>query len=93
MAAKRPIEERSSAVCFVLVMVSEVVAVDPFVSVTCAGAKLHEVPLGSPEQVKITGPARPHLEVTCRVSGEEMEPLVTIRFAAEVESVRAGSLA
>ena len=93
IAAKTPVVELSFAVCFTLVIVSEVVAEVPSVSVTCAGAKLHVVPAGRPEQLNATGPARPHFEVTCRFSGEELEPLVTERLAVEGESVRSASLA
>ena len=93
IAAKTPVVELSFAVCFTLVIVSEVVAEVPSVSVTCAGAKLHVVPAGRPEQLNATGPARPHFEVTCRFRGDEVDPLVTERLPVEGESDRSTSLA
>jgi hypothetical protein len=75
------------------VIVSEVVADEPSASVTCAGAKLHVAATGSPAQANVTGPAGPHMDVTCRPNGEELEPLVTVRLPVEGESVRVGSLA
>jgi hypothetical protein len=93
IAAKMPADKFSFAVCFTLVIVSEVVAEVPFVSVTWAGAKLHVAPAGRPEQENITGPASPHLEVTCKLRGEEVAPLVKVRLPAEGVSVRSTSLA
>jgi len=85
--------ESSFEVCFTVVIVSDVVAELPSESVTCAGAKLQVAPEGNPEQLNTTVPAMPHLEATCKLSGEEADPLVTVRLAAAGESTSAGSFA
>jgi hypothetical protein len=93
IAAKRGREGHNRAACLWSEIVSDVDADDPPVRVTFAGVKLQVVPAGRPEQLNDTVPARPHLEVTCRASGEEVAPLVTDRSAAESAIERSGSLA
>jgi hypothetical protein len=63
-ASKIPADGFRLAFCFTLEIVSEVVADDPSVSVTCAEAKLHVAPAGKPEQVKTTAPPKPHFDET-----------------------------
>jgi hypothetical protein len=55
-------------------MVIEALACPLAERVTWAGLKLQVIPTGRPEQERLTAPASPPNEVSCRVMGEEVEP-------------------
>ncbi|SRR6266581_3048893 len=47
------------------------------------GAKLQVAPVGRPEHVSATVPLKEPAPVTCRLTGLESEPLLTVRAAGE----------
>ena len=74
-------------------IVSELVACPPAVIVGCAGLKLQVTPIGKPAQLRLTVPARPECETICRLSGDELDPFVTLALLAERVRVNSGELA
>jgi hypothetical protein len=55
-------------------MVSDVEAEFPLLKDNCAGLKLQAIPIGSPEQLKDTGPVAPYFDAICTVSAVEAAP-------------------
>ena len=66
-----------------------VVADDP-VGVTAAGLKLHETPVGRPEQAKLTDALKPFTGVTVSDAVAELE-LVSVPLAGLMESEKSGA--
>jgi hypothetical protein len=60
--------------------------------VTVAGLKEQDVPLGNPEQAKVTGELKPLDGVTVRVAVPEL-PELTVRAAGEAAKVKLGGSA
>ena len=62
-------------------MVIEALAGPVAVRVTWAGLKLQVMPTGRPEQERLTAPASPPNEVSCRVMGEDVEAVTDVHRA------------
>jgi hypothetical protein len=74
-------------------MVSVAEALPPAAIVAWAGAKLQVMPMGSPEQLRVTAPAAPYWEAICTATAGEVARYETLRVDVDRVSDNAGAFA